>query len=61
MSEHARGSGTQNSQDVMYTAATLEVLNEFVKDSLAGMRILFPDIPLGSTLARAIASQLQKK
>jgi hypothetical protein len=61
MSEQARGSGLQNSQDVLYIAATLEVLNEFVKDSIAGMRIMFPDTQARTALAKAIADQLQKR
>ncbi len=44
MSEQSRGHGIQNDQDIMYIAASLEVILEFMKDSLGGMRGLFPDI-----------------
>jgi hypothetical protein len=44
MSEQSRGHGVQNDQDIMYISGSLEVLLEFVNDSLGGMRKLFPDI-----------------
>jgi hypothetical protein len=44
MSEQSRGHGIQNDQDIMYIAGSLEVILEFVADSLGGMRKLFPDI-----------------
>lgn len=44
MSEQSRGHGIQNDQDIMYIAASLELLLQFMTDSLGGMRKLFPDI-----------------
>ena len=38
MSEQSRGHGIQNDHDIMYIAASLEVILEFMKDSLGGMR-----------------------
>jgi hypothetical protein len=44
MAEQDRGGGVQNNQDLLYIGGSLELVNELVQDSTAGIRKLFPDI-----------------
>lgn len=44
MAEQARGGGVQNDQDLLYITSSLELVNELIADSTAGMRKRFPDI-----------------